>query len=186
MHLSPPHPQWLRLMSVLRRCFCCCWSVVWCAIHWLWGLCFCLCFVVHYCVSFLVLQSSLTGRESWLLCSYVSWMSFYCKCSVTLPYGAVGWSAVCDCGISWSYSLFDMFYDWCIPSKVIDMPKVCLRSTTSDDPYVSTMLLRPCADPESFVRGGPILTTFVLVHKWKNDPNITISGPSSARQQNAI
>ena len=22
------------------------------------------------------------------------------KCSVTLPHGAVGWSAVCDCGIS--------------------------------------------------------------------------------------
>ena len=30
-------------------------------------------------------------------------MSFYCKCSVTLPHGAVGWSAVCDCGTSRSY-----------------------------------------------------------------------------------
>ena len=27
-------------------------------------------------------------------------MSCYCNCSVTLPHGAVGWSAVCDCGIS--------------------------------------------------------------------------------------
>ena len=27
-------------------------------------------------------------------------MSCYCKCFVTLPYGAVGWSAVCDCGTS--------------------------------------------------------------------------------------
>ena len=26
-------------------------------------------------------------------------------CSVVLPHGAVGWSAVCDCGISGSYSL---------------------------------------------------------------------------------
>ena len=26
-------------------------------------------------------------------------MSCYCKCSVALPHGAVGWSAVCDCGI---------------------------------------------------------------------------------------
>ena len=26
--------------------------------------------------------------------------SCYCKCSVTLPHGAVGWYAVCDCGIS--------------------------------------------------------------------------------------
>ena len=23
-----------------------------------------------------------------------------CKCSVTLPHGVMGWSAVCDCGIS--------------------------------------------------------------------------------------
>ena len=28
-----------------------------------------------------------------------------CLCSVSLPHGAVGWSAVSDCGISWSYSL---------------------------------------------------------------------------------
>ena len=27
-------------------------------------------------------------------------MSFYFKCSVALPHGAVGWSAVCDCGTS--------------------------------------------------------------------------------------
>ena len=27
-------------------------------------------------------------------------MSYYCKCSVNLHHGAVGWSAVCDCGIS--------------------------------------------------------------------------------------
>ena len=27
-------------------------------------------------------------------------------CSVWLPHGAVGWSVVCNCGISWSYYLF--------------------------------------------------------------------------------
>ena len=27
-------------------------------------------------------------------------MSCYCKCSVILPHCAVGWSVVCDCGIS--------------------------------------------------------------------------------------
>ena len=27
-------------------------------------------------------------------------MYCYYKCSVTLPHGAVGWSALCDCGIS--------------------------------------------------------------------------------------
>ena len=32
-------------------------------------------------------------------------MHCYYKCSVALPHGAVGWSAVCDCGISRSYSL---------------------------------------------------------------------------------
>ena len=28
-----------------------------------------------------------------------------CDCSLPLPNCVVGWSAVCDCGISWSYSL---------------------------------------------------------------------------------
>ena len=28
------------------------------------------------------------------------WMSRYCKPLVALPHGAMGWSAVCDCGIS--------------------------------------------------------------------------------------
>ena len=27
-------------------------------------------------------------------------MSCDCKCSVSLPHGVVGWSAVCDCGMS--------------------------------------------------------------------------------------
>ena len=31
-------------------------------------------------------------------------MSCDYKCSVALPRGAVSWSAVCDYGISWSYS----------------------------------------------------------------------------------
>ena len=32
-------------------------------------------------------------------------ISGYCICSVALPQGAVGWSAVYDCANSWSYSL---------------------------------------------------------------------------------
>ena len=32
-------------------------------------------------------------------------MNCYYKCSVALPHGAVVWSEVCDCGISWTYSL---------------------------------------------------------------------------------
>ena len=32
---------------------------------------------------------------------FVDLMSYYCTCSVTLrPHDAVGWSAVCECGIS--------------------------------------------------------------------------------------
>ena len=27
-------------------------------------------------------------------------ISCYCKCSAALPHGAVGWTAVCDCGLS--------------------------------------------------------------------------------------
>ena len=29
----------------------------------------------------------------------VFWMFCYCKSPVALPHSAVGWSAVCDCGI---------------------------------------------------------------------------------------
>ena len=67
-----------------------------------------LCFVVCYFMSILVLQSSWWGRESWLLCLIclpgVSWWLS----------GSSSWchrlSAVCDCGMSWSYSLiiFDL------------------------------------------------------------------------------
>ena len=32
----------------------------------------------------------------------VSFMSCHFICSVALPHGAMGWSAVCDSGISWS------------------------------------------------------------------------------------
>ena len=32
--------------------------------------------------------------------SIVLHMCCYCKCSVALPHSVVGWSSVCDCGIS--------------------------------------------------------------------------------------
>ena len=34
-----------------------------------------------------------------LILSYRCIVKYY-KCSVALPHGTVGWSAVCDCGIS--------------------------------------------------------------------------------------
>ena len=42
-----------------------------------------------------------------------------------------------------------------------------------------------CADPESFVRGVQLSRVF-LVSEGREDPNTNISGPSPARQRNAI
>ena len=56
---------------------------------------------MYYFVSFLVLQSSRRGREmASCFAFFVLQMSCYCKRSVTLPHGAMGWPAVYDCGIS--------------------------------------------------------------------------------------
>ena len=61
------------------------------------GSVFCPCLVIHYLVSFLDLQSSGRGRRFTLVVFLI-----YCgyQCSADLPYGAVGGSAVCDCGVS--------------------------------------------------------------------------------------
>ena len=48
------------------------------------------------------------------------------------------------------------------------------------------LIYRACADPENFVRGGSNLDHVFLVDEGWDDPNTTISGPSSARQRNAI
>ena len=42
----------------------------------------------------------LAGEGSWLL--YLNCLLMSCDClrSVAFPHGAMGWSAVCDCGIS--------------------------------------------------------------------------------------
>ena len=61
---------------------------------------FCPRFVMHYLhvVSFLVLQSYRRGRAV-CFTFIVSLVSCDCHCSVALPHGAVGWSAVFVCGI---------------------------------------------------------------------------------------
>ena len=41
------------------------------------------------------------------LIAMYSWR-YGCYCSFSLPHGAVGWSSVCDCGISGSYSLYQI------------------------------------------------------------------------------
>ena len=54
---------------------------------------------MNYIVLFLVLQSSLRGKERAVCFAFiVLLMTCYCISSVVLPEGAVGWSAVCVCG----------------------------------------------------------------------------------------
>ena len=51
-------------------------------------------------VIFLVLQSSWWGRKrDGCFTLTVFLMSCYSQCSLALPHGALGCSAVCDCGI---------------------------------------------------------------------------------------
>ena len=100
MHLSP---QWLWLLTVLRQWFCCCWFVVDCYSHC--GimqlfhvlLCVILC-SLYFC-------NHLDGEErSGCFGLFVFLVSR--DCCVALSHDATALSAVCDCGISWSYSLF--------------------------------------------------------------------------------
>ena len=73
-----------------------------------WGvLCFDVCFVMHYLASFLALQSSCREKKrATCFTLTVFLVSYDCLWSLALPHGAVGWAAVCECDISWSYSLF--------------------------------------------------------------------------------
>ena len=69
----------------------------------------CLCFGIHYVVFFLVLQSCCEEERAGCITFTVFQMSCYCKCFVALTHGAVGCHAVCDCGVSCSYSLTNTF-----------------------------------------------------------------------------
>ena len=41
--------------------------------------------------------------------------------------------------------------------------------------------VKPCADPERYVRGGPTLTLTFLVDEGREDQNTTIGGPIMAQ-----
>ena len=62
----------------------------------LWEFCVCLCF----CYALLYVHS--IEEEEKAGCFAITFLKMYCyyKCSVALPHGAVGWSAVCDCCVS--------------------------------------------------------------------------------------
>ena len=57
-------------------------------------------FGMHYFVSFLVCNHLEEEETAGCFAFFVLRMSRYCICCVAQTYGAVGWSAVCDCGIS--------------------------------------------------------------------------------------
>ena len=70
MHLSPP--RWLRLLSVLRRWFCCCWLFVYCSP--IVGVCNC----SMFCCTLLYVHSSIAiilmgKRELIALLNLSSW-----------------------------------------------------------------------------------------------------------------
>ena len=60
---------------------------------------------MHYFVSILVCNYLEEEEKASCFAIIVLHMYCYYKCYVAPPHGAVGWYAVCDCGISLSCSL---------------------------------------------------------------------------------
>ena len=84
--------HWLFVLSLFEVGGCCDWSLF---------------FAMHYLVAF-HFCNIWPKKNSWLLYfSCILASAFDCLwCSVSLPHGAVGCAAVCNCGISWSYLFF--------------------------------------------------------------------------------
>ena len=76
----------------------------------------------------------------------------YFKCSVALPHGALGWSAVCDCGISWSYSLTTNLKELCTKCTV----KPVLSSHSKVDKAKVLMAKGRLMKVESIVECSPL------------------------------
>ena len=77
---------------------------------WGGGLCVCLCFVIYYYVSFLVKQPISKRKRELVASLLLSDGSLVTVNVLWLPHGAVSWSVVCYCGISWSYSLIFSYH----------------------------------------------------------------------------
>ena len=84
------------LLFVLRRWFCCCSSIVLCISYHLSG--FCVVFITL--CPFLFCNYLDEEERAGCFAFIVFLLSCYCKYVVALPHSAMGWSAVCDCGIS--------------------------------------------------------------------------------------
>ena len=95
MHLSPR-------LSLLKRWFSCCWFDVDCYSHcgilWLFYVLLCVTLCPYW------FCNHLDGEEG---AGFFTLFVFLVSrdCCVALPHDASGLSAVCDCSISWSYSL---------------------------------------------------------------------------------
>ena len=80
------------------------------------------CFVVQYLVSFDCSFAVFLRRRRQDCFTLIAFLvACGCYCFVTLPHSAVSWSAVCDCSISWSYSLFLRHGSVCMKSVPLEM-----------------------------------------------------------------
>ena len=62
--------------------------------------------------------------------------------------------------------------------KFLFPPNIFSFYLQSANIYLRILIRSSCADPESFVRGGPFLITIFLVDEEKEDQNTAINGPS--------
>ena len=84
-----------------------------------------MCFVVQYLASFLTSCNHLAGeKRAGCFTCYVFVVLCGCSCSLSHPHGAVGGSAVCDCGITnfahsgrWRIESW-LFYLFCLRGDV--------------------------------------------------------------------
>ena len=67
----------------------------------------------------------LMGKRELIVFLTVILLSGVCKCSVALLRGAVCWYAVCDCGISESYSLVSL-YSLLDTSSILEIEKLSI------------------------------------------------------------
>ena len=61
------------------------------------------CFAIQYIVLCVLSSFAVFSLDCFTFIVFL--MSSDCYCSLPLPHSALSWSAVCDCGISWLYSL---------------------------------------------------------------------------------
>ena len=116
------------------------------------GFGFCQCLVMLYLV-YNVLNHLDEEERSGCFTLTIYLLTFSYKCSVSLPYSAVSWSALSDCGIFWSYSLtpwsFLVYYNQnksVLLCKLLNCLSVYSNSESSQNNYCysRSILSRVC------------------------------------------